>query len=251
MAQILREVGWKAMTFQGGYRQYRRDLVVAMESLPGRFRYKVVCGPTGSGKSRLLRAIAAQGGQVLDLEALANHRGSLLGDIPGDPQPSQKMLESRLWNALRAFDVAHPVYVEAESARIGALRIPPSLHAAMRAGVSIVLEVPIGERVRFLLQEYRHFLDDPGWLRHKLLRLAPLHSSRVVEGWLAQVDARDWTSLVQHLLATHYDPAYRRSLAMNYPEAACIVRPDDLGPASLDHAARGLCMDEAPAAATG
>jgi tRNA 2-selenouridine synthase len=240
MAHILREVGWKAMTLQGGYQQYRRDLLVAMETLPGRLHYKVVCGPTGSGKSRLLRAIAAHGGQVLDLESLASHRGSLLGDIPGDPQPSQKMFESLLWNALRGFTPAEPVFVEAESARIGALRVPPPLLASMRMGSAIILEVAVAERTRFLLQEYRHLLDDAGWLRHKLLRLAALHSRDTVNAWLGRIDAGDWPALVEDLLASHYDPAYRRSIAAHYPAASQVVRLDDLAPSSLDRIALAL-----------
>jgi tRNA 2-selenouridine synthase len=248
MAHVLREVGWKALTLQGGYQQYRRDLLAAMEGLPGRLRFQVVCGPTGSGKSRLLQALAARGAQVLDLEALARHRGSLLGDIPGDPQPSQKMFESLAWDVLRRFDPRLPVFVEAESARIGVLRVPVALHAAMRAGEAIVLEVPIEARVGFLLQEYRHLLDDASWLKHKLLRLAGLQSNRTVAQWIGQVDAGDWQSLVASLLATHYDPAYRRSLAANYPAASRTLRLDDLAPASLDALARALAGAIAPPA---
>jgi tRNA 2-selenouridine synthase len=248
MAHILREVGWKAMTLQGGYQQYRRDLLAAMESLPGRLCFQVVCGPTGSGKSRLLRALAARDAQVLDLEALACHRGSLLGDIPGDPQPSQKMFESLVWDMLRRFDPGQPVFVEAESARIGALRVPAALHGAMRAGEAIVLEVPLEARVGFLLQEYRHLLDDAGWLKHKLLRLAELHSRRTVAQWIGQVDAGDWEALVGSLLAAHYDPAYRRSLSASYPAASRTLRLDDLAPASLDDLARALAGAGTPLA---
>jgi tRNA 2-selenouridine synthase len=248
MGHILREVGWKAMTLQGGYQQYRRDLLAAMESLPGRLRFNVVCGPTGSGKSRLLRALAARGAQVLDLEALACHRGSLLGDIPGDPQPSQKMFESLVWDALRRFDARLPVFVEAESARIGALRVPVPLHGAMRAGAALALEVPIEARVRFLLQEYRHLLDDPGWLKHTLLRLAELHSNRAVAHWIGQVDAGDWEALARSLLTSHYDPAYRRSIAAGFPPPSRVLRLDDLAPASLDGLAGALAGAGAPLA---
>lgn len=242
MAHVLREIGWQAATLQGGYRQYRRDMLVALATLPGRLRFQVLCGPTGSGKSRLLRVLAARGAQVLDLEALACHRGSVLGDIPGDPQPSQKMLESLLWDALRHFDPRQPVFVEAESARIGALHLPATLHACMRSAETVFLDVPLAERVRFLVREYRHLLDDPGWLKQKLLRLAPLHSKRAVEKWGAQIDAGEWEALVEDLLAVHYDPAYRRSLAMIFPgaDAGRRLGPAELGAASLDELARQL-----------
>jgi tRNA 2-selenouridine synthase len=242
MAHVMREIGWRASTLKGGYRQYRREVVAALDTLPGRFRYRVVCGPTGSGKSRLLHALADRGEQVIDLEALACHRGSILGEMPGEIQPSQKMLESRLWDSLRRLDPQRPVFVEAESARIGILHIPPVLHGCMRAGDTLYVDVPAEERVRFLLAEYRHVLDDARWLRQKLLRLAPLHSNRTVGKWIGQIDAGDWPALVTDLLSTHYDPSYQRSLAAIYPASANarVIRPSGLDAPSLDRVAREL-----------
>ncbi|HEY5931105.1 MAG TPA: tRNA 2-selenouridine(34) synthase MnmH, partial [Burkholderiales bacterium] len=183
MAHVLREVGWHAATLDGGYQSYRRDLLRQMEELPARFDYRVVCGPTGSGKSRLLQALAAQGAQVLDLEALARHRGSVLGDLPGDPQPTQKMFESRVWDTLRRFTAGAPVFVEAESRKVGTLRLPPVLLQRMNGSRCIRVEAPASERVRFLIVEYRHLLADTAWLKQKLLRLVGLHSRSTVERW--------------------------------------------------------------------
>jgi tRNA 2-selenouridine synthase len=234
MTLILREIGWDAASLQGGYQSYRRALLAQLEELPARYDYRVICGPTGSGKSRLLQALAARGAQVLDLEALARHRGSVLGDLPGDPQPAQKMFESLVWNALRHFDTARPVFVEAESRRIGAVRVPEVLLGCMRKSICVGIEVPVAERVRFLIAEYRHFLAEPGWLKTQLSRLAALHSTATVAHWIAQIDAGEWESLVNDLLTTHYDPAYMRSMRNNYPgltgaallNAACL---DDAG----------------------
>jgi tRNA 2-selenouridine synthase len=124
LAHVLREVGWAARTLEGGYRAYRRWVVAELAAQPARFAYRVVHGATGSGKSRLLRALARAGAQVLDLEALAAHRGSVLGGLPGEPQPSQKRFESRLYAALAALDPGRPVYVEGESRKIGQLQVP-------------------------------------------------------------------------------------------------------------------------------
>jgi tRNA 2-selenouridine synthase len=233
MAHVLREVGWHAATLNGGYQSYRRDLLLQLEELPARFDYGVICGPTGSGKSRLLQALSSQGGQVLDLEALAQHRGSVLGDIPGDPQPTQKMFDSRIWNALRHFDAAAPVFIEAESRKIGVLRVPPPLLERMRASRCIRVEVPLSERVRFLTLEYRHLLADTHWLKQKLLRLVGVQSRNTVERWMAQIDASEWETLVGDLLATHYDPAYLRSMGNNYANLGDAV---PLKVARLDHA---------------
>jgi tRNA 2-selenouridine synthase len=234
MTLILREIGWDAASLQGGYQSYRRAMLAQLEELPARFRYRVICGPTGSGKSRLLQTLAAHGAQVLDLEALARHRGSVLGDLPGDPQPAQKMFESLVWSALRHFDAARPVFVEAESRRIGAVRVPEVLLERMRKSSCVRIEVPVPERVRFLIAEYRHFLAEPAWLKTQLSRLTALHSKATVARWIAQIDAGEWEDLVGDLLATHYDPAYLRSMGNNYPgladaallNAACL---DDAG----------------------
>jgi tRNA 2-selenouridine synthase len=234
MTLILREIGWDAASLQGGYQNYRRSMLVQLAELPIRYDFRIICGPTGSGKSRLLQSLAARGAQVLDLEALARHRGSVLGDLPGDPQPAQKMFESLVWSALRIFDAGRPVFVEAESRRIGALHVPEVLLDCMRNSSCVRIEVPVAERVRFLIAEYRHFLDEPAWLKTQLSRLTALHSTATVARWIAQIDAGAWEDLVGDLLATHYDPAYMRSMRNNYPglthasalNAACL---DDAG----------------------
>jgi tRNA 2-selenouridine synthase len=176
----------------------------------------VVCGATGSGKSRLLEALAAQGAQVLDLERLACHRGSLLGELPGEPQPSQKMFDSLVWSALKRLDATRPVFVEAESKKIGQLQVSAKLLDRMREGECLRLEAPVAERVRFLIAEYRHFLAQPAALKERLRCLTSRHGHAVIERWLAQTDSGAWSALVEDLLVTHYDPSYVRAAARNY-----------------------------------
>ncbi len=220
LVHILNEIGWRAAQLEGGYRAYRRHVVAQLGTLPGRFRYKVICGLTGSGKSRLIAALAAVGAQVLDLEGLARHRGSLLGDLPGDPQPSQKSFESGLLAALDAFDRARPVYVESESKRIGSLQIPEALLAAMRAADGIRIELTQPLRIQLLKIEYAHFLADQGALASRLERLVPLHGKTTVERWVNAAKAGDWDVLVGELLELHYDPSYTRSIGRNFPRIA-------------------------------
>jgi tRNA 2-selenouridine synthase len=216
MAHVLREIGWGAATLEGGYRAYRREVLAQLDALPARFRYRVLCGATGSGKSRLLEALAARGAQVLDLEKLARHRGSLLGEIPGEPQPPQKMFDSLLWKALKGFDAARPVYAEAESRKIGQLQVPASLLERMRKGECVRLEVPAEERRRFLIGEYGHFLADSALLQKKLKGLTAHYGHAVVDRWLSQAESREWQALVGDLLHTHYDPSYLRATTRNY-----------------------------------
>ncbi|MEO5845080.1 MAG: tRNA 2-selenouridine(34) synthase MnmH, partial [Caldimonas sp.] len=158
LATVLEQIGFRVHVLEGGYREFRRAIVAELETLPDRFDWRVVCGPTGSGKSRLLAELARQGGQMLDLEALAQHRGSVLGLVPGSTQPTQKAFDTLLWQALRRLDPAHPVFVESESKKIGDLRVDDALIAAMRAAACVWLELSLEARVALLLAEYDFFV---------------------------------------------------------------------------------------------
>ncbi len=241
-AHVLREVGWQACTLEGGYKAYRRHVVEQLAELPVKFTFRVVHGVTGSGKSRLLRALARTGAQVLDLEELAAHRGSVLGNLPGEAQPSQKLFESRLLAALERLDRARQVYVEGESRKIGQLQVPAALIETMRASDCVLIEAPIETRVALLMQEYRHFFSDPAALGAQLDCLAALHGRERIDAWKQLAARGDWQAFVARLLVEHYDPAYRRSAARNFvrlPEAAVLrVRsPDE---AAFEHLAAGL-----------
>jgi tRNA 2-selenouridine synthase len=223
MAHVLREIGWDAATLEGGYRSYRRWVVAQLESVPLRFRLQVIHGPTGSGKSRLLAALARTGAQVLDLEMLAAHRGSVLGTLPERPQPSQRWFESQLLAALQALDPARPVFVEGESRKIGEVQVPAALIERMRASPCIALDTPIATRVSLLLDEYRHFVADRAALEAQLDCLAALHGSERIGEWKALAARGEWREFVRRLLVEHYDAAYRRSAERNFsrlPEAA-------------------------------
>ncbi|MCX7892325.1 MAG: tRNA 2-selenouridine(34) synthase MnmH [Burkholderiales bacterium] len=242
MTHVLREIGWPAAQLAGGYKAYRREVVAQLGALPAHFRYVVVCGETGSAKSRLLEALAAAGAQVLDLEGLARHRGSVLGELPGDPQPPQKWFETLVWDRLRRFDREAPVFVEAESRKIGALQVPEGLIREMRGAPCVRLAAPAAERVRFLMREYGHFLADPARLVAKLAHLAPLHGREVVARWQTLAAACAWEPLVADLLENHYDPAYRRSTAKNFARfaEARVLALESLAPEAIARAAAEL-----------
>lgn len=216
MAHILAQVGWQVARLEGGYKAYRRHVIAELQCLPANFNFRVVCGATGSGKSRLLSVLHEQGAQVLDLELLAQHRGSLLGNLPDEPQPAQKMFDSLVWDALRAFDAARTVFVEAESKKIGRISVPDALLEAMRAADCILLDAPAPARVKLLMEDYAHFLRDPDLLAKRLAPLVDLHGHKVIEDWKALADQGKWEALVEDLLVRHYDPAYRRSTSTNF-----------------------------------
>ncbi|HVG03497.1 MAG TPA: tRNA 2-selenouridine(34) synthase MnmH, partial [Burkholderiaceae bacterium] len=189
-------------------------------ALPAGLSLRVLCGTTGSGKSRLLQQLGAQKAQVLDLESLAHHRGSVLGGLPAKPQPSQKMFETRLWSALRSFHPERIVFVESESSKIGELRVPEALLKLMRASECVRLEVPLDARIRLLRDEYEHFEGDRDLLDAQLDCLSALHGRQKIEQWKALARADNWDGVVEQLLVEHYDPAYLKSIERNFERAA-------------------------------
>jgi len=223
VAHVLAEVGWRAVQLEGGYRAWRRHVRAQLQNLPQRYDYRVVCGLTGSGKSRLLRALGHAGAQILDLEAIAKHRGSLLGDLPGDPQPSQKWFESQLFATLQSLDPARPVFVESESKRIGTVQLPDALLDRMREAPCVRVRTPLELRVALLKSEYAHFLADPGALARTLAPLKDLVGRRTLAHWdeLSRGGAHD--ELVAELLRSHYDPLYIRSIDRNFPRHSSAV----------------------------
>jgi tRNA 2-selenouridine synthase len=216
LATILGAIGFHVTLVEGGYKASRAALVDDLPRLAQRLQYRVVCGPTGSGKTRLLQAMAAQGAQVLDLEALANHRSSVLGHIPGLPQPSQKRFDSLIWEALRQFDAAHVVYVEAESKKVGNVRVPDALIDAMRASPCIDLQLRNPERVALLLEDYGFFVKDPVHFCDRLQALTALRGKDVVDGWIDKVALGQMSEVVLELLTQHYDPMYAASIKRNF-----------------------------------
>jgi tRNA 2-selenouridine synthase len=235
LVHVLCEIGWRAAQLDGGYRAYRRHVVSSLAAYPQQFRFRLVCGLTGSGKSRLLAALAAEGAQVLDLERIARHRGSLLGDVPGAIQPSQKYFESELLAVLASFDPRRDVYVESESRKIGDVQLPDALLAQMRTSSCVRVETPTPLRVALLKDEYEHFLTDVDALASRLHHLAPLHGRKTVERWNAMATGGDHDALIAELLTLHYDPTYTRSIARNFPRHsdAMIAEVADISPAGF------------------
>ena len=216
LALVLDQIGFRVHVLEGGYREYRRAVMAELETLPKRFQYRVICGTTGSGKSHLLQVLAAQGAQVLDLEALANHRGSVLGLVPGSPQPGQKQFDSRLWDTLRRLDPARVVWVESESKKVGDLRVPQSLIEPMRASPCFVLELPLEARVALLMKDYQHFVTDTPAFCHRLDALRVLRGNDVISAWQEAAHAGNTAQVVRELLLTHYDPIYLQSMRRNF-----------------------------------
>ena len=224
LSLVLSQIGFRVTLIEGGYKAYRHAIVRDIDRLAPTLSLRVVCGPTGSGKTRLLQALAQRGAQVLDLEALANHRSSVLGAVPGLPQPSQKHFDTLLWNSLRRFDPARPVYVESESKKVGNVTIPTVLVEHMRRSPCLDLVLSGAERVELLLEDYAYLTQDVAYFCERLAALTALKGRAVVQAWQDQARAGAYASVVRELLAQHYDPAYLQSMQRNFVRFAEATR---------------------------
>ncbi|MEO1974959.1 MAG: tRNA 2-selenouridine(34) synthase MnmH [Paracoccaceae bacterium] len=233
---MLKEIGWRAEKIDGGYRTYRRLVTKALyeDSLPHRFIQ--LGGYTGTAKTALLPRLAARGVQVIDLEGLARHRGSLLGDMPGG-QPSQKGFETELALALSKLDPARPVVVEAESSKVGQILVPPSLWAGMKAARWIEVGAPLEARAVYLDAAYDDILSDGDRLKAQLDPLRYHRGHALVDSWGALIDAGERIALCRSLAADHYDPAYEKSMAAMAPDVMERFETPTLDDAGLDRLA--------------
>ena len=242
LATVLRSIGWRARTLEGGYKAYRRFV---MEDLASRLsapslELRVIGGLTGVGKTILLTALEEAGQQTIDLEKMANHRGSLLGSV--GPQPTQRRFETCLHSQLSKMSPDRPIYLEAESNRIGTVYLPPALWKKLAHANVIELTLPMQERVLLLLETYRHFLEQPESLSDSLEPLGKLRGRAQLQSWHEQITRGAWPDFVTSLLENHYDLCYRRpgSADSNYPPPAYQLALPDHSFESYRDAARIL-----------
>jgi tRNA 2-selenouridine synthase len=216
LALVLSEIGFQVTLIDGGYKSFRASVVEDIARLATLFNYRIICGPTGSGKTRLLQGLEREGAQILDLEALAEHRSSVLGLIPGQEQPSQKQFDMRIWHALRQLDPSRTVWAESESKKVGNVSIPDQLMITLRASPCARVELPIEERVALLLEDYDFFVKDPDFFCKRLDVLRDLRGHEQINTWQQMIRSGDVPQVVAELLEKHYDPGYLSSTRRNF-----------------------------------
>jgi tRNA 2-selenouridine synthase len=249
MVTVLRMVGWDAQQLAGGYKRWRRHVIDTLEALAPQLNLVAVCGATGSAKTRVLQAMARQGAQVLDLEALACHKGSLLGNLPDAPQPSQTAFETALVTALEPLDLARPIFVESESRRIGKLNVPGPLIERLRASPCVEIAPTLAARRDYLLRDYAYLCEQPERLCEQLAPLKALHGRETIEAWQALARAGRYADLVEALVEQHYDPAYAKSQRANFKRWAerQVLPVDDLSEGGIEALARRVATVGEPA----
>ena len=211
MALVMNEIGWPVSIISGGYKAYRRHIQEQLNRILPQIQLIVLAGPTGCGKTKLLKRLQEHGHQILDLEALAGHRGSLLGQEPDESQPSQKLFESRLFEALSQLDLTKPILIESESSKIGEVHVPQALFQNLITSRVIAFTCDRSKRAAFLLEQYQHLTQHPEITQQLIQRLEFRHGKKQIAHWVKLIEARCWDQLAESLLEQHYDPAYDRS----------------------------------------
>jgi tRNA 2-selenouridine synthase len=242
LATVLSQIGFKIHVLEGGYKAFRVAMLQEILRIAPTMKFQVVSGPTGSGKTRLLQALRLEGAQVLDLEELAQHRSSVLGHIPGQPQPSQKRFDTLVWQFLSQCDPERVVFVESESRKVGNLSVPEPLILAMRNSHCFELSLSMTERVALLLEDYLFFVEDPELFCFRLDALTAIRGKVTVERWKTQVLLGQFEEVVHDLLQLHYDPTYAGSMQRNYLrfESRTVMTAKDRGHDSMQTLARQI-----------
>ena len=236
LATVLSRIGWETTLIEGGYRNYRAEVRNSLEICCPKLNLRIIAGLTGTAKTLILQKLAEKGEQVIDLEGLANHRGSLLGLLPGNSQPSQKYFESLLARQIQGFSPQKTVWIESESNKIGKLHCPSPLWERMKLADAIEVEAPIHARVDYLLEQYHEFIEDPEELKRRLSLLTERHGTNVLNGWFELIEQNQWAAFVSRLLKEHYDPAYQRSIKTNKRKIRDHISLSKLGMHEIENA---------------
>ncbi|MDJ0837201.1 MAG: tRNA 2-selenouridine(34) synthase MnmH [Acidobacteriota bacterium] len=208
LATVLAQIGFTVFRLDRGYKAYRAYVLDKLKQpLPGPVH--VLYGYTGSSKTRVLQALASKV-NVLDLEGCARHRGSLLGDLIGVPQPTQRGFESALADTVQGFDPRKPTLLEGESRKIGKVNLNDGLWQQLKKARPLWLEIPRSQRVAFILRDYHDLMENPDVLARKFERLSRyLPKARTAE-LQELLENKSWPLFVERLLEWHYDPLYGR-----------------------------------------
>ena len=211
LATILSAIGWRVALLRGGYKNYRSQVLDGFKNKVKHLSFIILGGVTGVGKTKVLNALQSMGHQVLDLEGLANHKGSLLGGLVDIKQPHQKYFESLIFQKLSSYEPTRPVWIESESHKIGDCSIPPCLWDVLKSCPVIELSAPTHERVQFLMDEYPHYVDETDKLKNHLKTSKRFVGSGEYKEFELAINKGEIEKAVVILLESYYDPSYKNA----------------------------------------
>ena len=212
---VLSEVGWRTNQLKGGYKEYRNQVINFLDNIGPKLKITLISGKTGSAKTKILKSIENEGGQILDLEGLANHKGSLLGKIPDLIQPSQKFFESLIFNKIQKLNLKDKIYIEAESSKIGNIHIPKSIWKKMIKSPRIEISANVELRAKFLVSDYDYMCNNPTLINPIIKGLKNRLSKELFDEWTNLIDRKKWFDLTKSFLENHYDPSYSSNTIKN------------------------------------
>ena len=242
-AIILSEVGWRTQQLEGGYKEYRNHVLEFMDTIGSKLKIILISGKTGCAKTKILQSIAQQGGQILDLEGLANHKGSLLGKIPNLKQPSQKFFESKLFYQLKQLNLKKEVFLEAESSKIGNIHIPKTIWAKMIVSPRIEIKADIHLRSTFLVKDYEYMCKNPELINPIIFGLRKRLSKKLVDSWKELIDQKKWQELTRSFLENHYDPSYSSNTIKNDRKVIKEIKAQSFNSSEITKIASSIIKD--------
>ena len=212
---VLSEVGWRTYQLSGGYKEYRNDIIKYLDNVGIKLKIILISGKTGSAKTKILHSIRDQGAQILDLEGLARHKGSLLGAIPNLKQPSQKLFESLLFYEINKLNLKKNIFIEAESSKVGNVHIPKSIWSNMILSKRIEVVADVNTRAKFLIDDYHYMCKNPILIEPMIKGLKSRLSNDLIDSWKKLIDKKKWFELTKSFLENHYDSSYSSNTIKN------------------------------------
>ena len=232
LATILDQIGWKVEVVDGGYKSFRKHISEFLNRNIDRYYLILLTGNTGTAKTKILNLIEERNGQTIDLESLANHKGSVFGS-QGQKQPSQKLFETLIYDKVKNLETSEPIFVEAESNKIGNLHIPKEFWKLMKSSPQIEISATVEQRAQFLVEEYSEITSDLDLLEKQITSLSTIAGPKVVESWLRIAKNKEFIELAKQLIEKHYDPRYKRGLLREKKEVFASLRLDDISQKGL------------------
>ena len=231
-ATILEQIGWNVGVVDGGYKSFRKHVSEFLNNNIENYLLILITGNTGTAKTKMLNLIEERNGQTIDLESLANHKGSVFGS-QGQKQPSQKLFETLIYDKVKNLKTGEPIFVEAESNKIGNLHIPKEFWKLMKSSPQIEISATVEQRAQFLVEEYSEITSDLDLLEKQITSLSTIAGPKVVESWLQMAKNKEFIELAKQLIEKHYDPRYKRGLLREKKEVFATLRLDDISQKGL------------------